>query len=173
MALTMDQLKRLLDSQGLRYFLDPRRDAIMLTASGLFGKYQSVILLDGDGRILQFRSVDYRTCPANNPHLFAVLKVLGEVNYRLRGVKFGWDPQDGEITVYSDLWIEDGSVTQEQFARMLQIFFSGIDLSSVRLGQTIDSGNDPGELSPEDIAKQQHSRGSSRPPAPDDDDRHI
>lgn len=186
MALTMDQLKRLLEAQDLHYFLDPRRDAILLGASGLFGKYQSVIILEDEGRVLQFRSLGYLHCPPSNPNLLVVLKALGEVNYRYRGIKFGWDPNDGEITAYSDLWIQDGTITQDQFARMVQVFFSGIDMNYMRIGQAIETGRDPGDLDPADIPREIEKRGSSLPQAlqelikklmgrskPDDDDRHI
>jgi hypothetical protein len=186
MALTMDQLKRLLEAQDLHYFLDPRRDAILLGASGIFGKYQSVIILEDEGRVLQFRSVGYLQCPASNSNLLVVLKALGEINYKYRGIKFGWDPDDGEITAYSDLWIQDGTITQDQFARMVQVFFSGIDMNFMRIGQTIESGKDPGDFDPADIPKRLQEHGSSLPPAlkalidklmgrsmPDDDDRHI
>ena len=39
MAMTMDQLKQLADQAGLRYFLDPRRDALMFGARGMNGSY--------------------------------------------------------------------------------------------------------------------------------------
>lgn len=186
MAMTMDQLKRLLDAQDLKYFLDPHRDAIMLTASGIFGNYQSVILLEDEGRILQVRSVGYLNCPAGSPNLFAVLKVLGVLNYQLRGIKFGWDANDGEIAVYSDHWVQDGTLTQNQFGRMLHVFFSGIDMNLLRIGQTIEAGKDPGEFNPADTARVLQEHGSTLSPAlkalveklvgeptPDDDDRHI
>jgi hypothetical protein len=186
MALTMDQLKRLLEAQDLRYFLDPHRDAIMLGASGLFGKYQSVILLEDEGRVLQFRSVGYLHCQASSANLFAVLKVLGQINYQMRGIKFGWDPNDGEIAVYSDIWIQDGTLTQEQFARMLHVFFSGMDMNLMRIGQTIETGKDPGEFNPADMLAKAQGHGSTLPPAlkalidklmgkskPDDDDTRI
>lgn len=186
MALNMDQLKRLLEAQDLRYFLDPRRDAIMLGASGIFGRYQSVILLENEGKVLQFRSVEYLHCQGSNPNLLAVLKVLGEINYQMRGIKFGWDPNDGEIAVYSDIWIQDGTLTQEQFARMLQVFFSGMDMNLMRIGQTIEAGKDPGEFNPAEVLDRAEGHGSSLPPAlkalidrllgrskPDDDDKRI
>jgi hypothetical protein len=186
MALKMDQLKRLLEAQDLRYFLDPRRDAIMLGASGIFGKYQSVILLEDEGKFLQFRSVAYLHCQASNPNLFSVLKVLGQINYQMRGIKFGWDPNDGEIAVYSDIWIQDGTLTQEQFARMLHVFFSGIDMNLIRIGQTIETGEDPGEVNPVELLDKAGEHGSSLPSAlkvlldkllgrskPDDDDKRI
>jgi hypothetical protein len=149
MALTMDQLKMLVEEEGLVYFLDPNRDALMLRAKGSFGSYQLVILLEVEGTFLQFRSLGYHSCPEDHEHVDAVLKVLGALNYRLRFLKFGWDPEDGEITVYGDAWLEDGNLTQGQFSRMVHAYLSMMDLNNVRIGETIKTGSDPGEINPE------------------------
>ena len=165
MALNMDQLKQLLNAQGLHYYLDPQRDAAMLTAAGHFGQYQCVIALDLDGTFLQIRSVNYAHCPSENPNLVVVSKVLGEINYRTRGVKLGWDPRDGEITVYVDAWLQDGTVTNQQFGLMIQLFFAIADGSSLRLLSTIETGKDPGDISIENISEVLQRADSSLPPA--------
>ena len=148
MALTMDQLKKLVEGEKLVYFLDPNRDALMLRAKGAFGDYQFVILLEIEGKFLQFRSLGYHSCPEDHEHVDAVLRVLGALNYQLRFLKFGWDPADGEVTVYGDAWLEDGTLTQGQFGRMIHAYLSIMDLNNVRIGQTITTGSDPGEVNP-------------------------
>lgn len=147
-----DELKKLTEAEGLKYFVAPDRPVIMLGMVGIFGRYQMVIPLELDGRFLQFRTVGYLSCPADHPHVDAVLRVLGELNYRLRLTKFAWDPTDGEIAAFVDIWLEDGTLTQRQFTRMLQSFIPGIDLNYLRLTRTIETGTDPGELRPEDIS---------------------
>ncbi|NNG15794.1 MAG: hypothetical protein HKM89_04875, partial [Gemmatimonadales bacterium] len=89
MALTMAELRKLVEGQKLRYFLDPNRDALMFGAAGVNGRYQFVILLELDGRFVQFRTVGYLHSRTDHPHLLEVLKVLGALNYKLRFVKFG------------------------------------------------------------------------------------
>ena len=147
-----DELKNLIEREGLKYFVAPDRPVIMLGMVGIFGRYQMVIPLELDGRFLQFRTVGYLSCPADHAHVDAVLRVLVELNYRLRLTKFGWDPSDGEIAAYADIWLEDGTLTQAQFTRMLQSFIPGIDLNYPRISRTIETGTDPGELKPEDIS---------------------
>ena len=146
MALTMEGLKGLVEGKELKYFLDPDRDALMLGATGVNGSYQLLILLELEGTFIQFRTMNYHSCPVGHEHLDATLQVLGDLNFRLRFVKFGWDPSDGEVAVYGDAWIEDGDLTQNQFGRMVDAYLTMRDLSYARIDKVIKTGVDPGEL---------------------------
>ena len=64
MALTMERLKSLLEGEDLKYFLDPAMDKIMLGATGVNGSYQLLILLEVENKFIQFRSMNYHSCPA-------------------------------------------------------------------------------------------------------------
>jgi hypothetical protein len=143
LAISLDKLKSLASGAGLKYFMAPDRPALLAGFGGLTGSYQVLMLVELDGRFLQFRTLAYASCPAGNPHLEAVLKVLGELDYKLRLTKFGWDPTDGEIVAYADLWLEDGTLTQKQFEAMLGAFLPAIDLGHERIQKTIDTGVDP------------------------------
>lgn len=151
MALTLAELEKLVEGEGMRYFRDPTRDALMLGAKGIAGHYQFVILLELEGQFLQFRTINYQYCAADHKYLKQVLEVLGALNFRLRLAKFGWDESDGEIVVYADHWVMDGKVTQEQFSRILHNFLPAVDLSSPRIATTMETGKDPGELDPAQI----------------------
>jgi hypothetical protein len=142
-TISLDQLKSLVRAEGLAYFEDPSRPAILLNFRGNNGSYMVVMLVELDGRFMQFRTVGYASCPADHPHLEAVLRVLGEMDYRLRVTKFGWDPNDGEIAAYADLWLEDATLTQKQLAGMLRAFLPGIDLGHPRITATMATGVDP------------------------------
>jgi hypothetical protein len=148
MALTLDELQQLLKAQSLQYFVHPERPAVMLSISGLGGSYRFVVTLEVEGTFLQFRSIEYLYCAAEHRHLGAVLRVLGEINYRARLVKFGWDPADGEIVAYADAWLQDGTLTSDQFGRMMHNYVSVIDISYPRITQTLETGKDPGEKDP-------------------------
>jgi hypothetical protein len=145
MAIKMDDLRKMLDKEGLKYFLAPDRPMVMIGGTGLFGFYQFTVGLFHDGQFLQFRTMQYLQCPADHPHAPAVLRLLGELDYQLRLVKFGWDPRDGEIMVYADHLIGDGKITQEQLSRMLHMFMPAIDLNYIRIKTTLEKGQDPGE----------------------------
>jgi hypothetical protein len=148
MALTMEELRKLVEGQKLRYFLDPNRDALMLGAAGVNGRYQFVILLEVDGQFVQFRTVGYLHTRTDHPHVHEVLEVLGALNYKLRLVKFGWDPSDGEIVGYADVWVMDGDLTPAQFKRMIGNYLSAIDINYARIKKTMETGKDPGDERP-------------------------
>ena len=152
MAITMDDLKKLLDDGKLNYYLDPKRDAVLLGFGGLNGRFQITISIQVDGRFLQFRSMGYASCPPDHPHLAAVHRLLLELAYTLRLVKFSWDPRDGEIAAFADIWLMDAKLTPEQFQRMLQNFIPALDTSFPRIRQTLESGKDPGPEDPAALA---------------------
>jgi hypothetical protein len=159
--MTLDTLEKLMKAAKMKYFRDPDRPALMFPATGLFGTYQFVVILDVDGAFLQFRTLSYLHCEANHPHNYAVLKVLEETNYRLRLVKFGWDPQDGEIVAYVDHWVMDGSVTEAQFERMLGSLLPSVDMASARIKKTMETGTDPGEFDPTKALEEAVKTGGS------------
>jgi hypothetical protein len=148
MAVTRAELQKLLEAEGLRYFLDPQRDALMVGCQGANGRYQFVIHLDLEGTFLQMRTISYHHCPTDHKHVLPLLKLLGSMNYELRLVKFGYDPTDGEIVVYADLWVMDGTVTQQQFSRMLHNYLPSMDVCYARILKTMETGVDPGLADP-------------------------
>jgi hypothetical protein len=148
MPMTLEKLRRLCEGESLKYFLAPDRPMVMMGFGGINGRYQVVVPIELDGRFLQFRTVAYLHCPADHPHLEQVLRILGSLNYKLRLTKFGWDPGDGEIVGYADVWIEDGELTQTQFRSCLRCLLPAIDLNYKRLTQTMETGEDPGDVVP-------------------------
>lgn len=151
MGLTLDRLKELVEGEDLRYFLAPDRPMVMMAFRGIHGSYQVVVPLEVDGRFLQVRTVGYMHCLPDHEHAAAVLAVLGQLNHRLRAVKFGWDPQSGEIVAYADVWVEDGDLTQRQFGALLRSVIPAIDVNHQRLTKTMASGQDPGEASADSL----------------------
>jgi hypothetical protein len=166
MAITFDELKDLMDKEKLRYFVDPKRPVLMFGISGMFGKYHVGISLFDDGNFFQIRSINNIFCPQKpkpHEHWAAVQTVIGELNTRYRLVKFAWDPSDGEVICYADLWLMDSRLTQKQLNRMLSNYFPALDMGSHRIQVTMDSGTDPGEQNPAEIAKSLAGRGSGLP----------
>jgi hypothetical protein len=145
MSYDLPQLRELLDTEGLRYYLIPDREGVMLNLNGEFGKFQFMILLEAEGEFLQFRSMEYLYCPRDNANLDATLQTLGELNYRLRLMKFGWDPADGEIAAYVDLWIMDAVITQGQFSRMVQAYMTILDDEYPKLKKAVEDGVGPAD----------------------------
>jgi len=153
MALTVDQLKRLCDQENFRYFVDPTKPALLCGVQGLAGRYQFVMILELDGQFLQFRTLHYAQCAASHAHVGTLLRVLGELDYKLRFVKFAWDPTDGEVVVYADVWLMDGGLTQQQFSRLLGNYVPALDQNYARISKAIETGDDPGQADPTELLK--------------------
>lgn len=94
----------------------------------------------------------------------AVLQAVSAINGRRRLVKWGWDPSDGEIVAYADLWLMDNQITQQQFSRMLNNFLPGIDAAYQRIQATLGTGTDPGDPNPQAVPAQ--AGGGGAPPMP-------
>lgn len=152
MAITFDDLKELVTREGLRFFVAPDENRLMVGVSGMCGKFQIVISLYDQGIFLQFRTVNYMTCPANHPALAELLKAMADANYQTRLVKFAWDAGDGEVVAYADIWLMDASLTQEQLHRMLGNYVPAIDMQSYRFQRTLKEGKDPGRIDPNTLA---------------------
>jgi hypothetical protein len=162
MALTMEKLHKLTKAIGFKVFQDPDQDAFLARARGLHGVFEVLILLEVEGQFLQFRTLGYHSCPWGSPNVDPTLRLLAELNYRLRFLKFGWNENDGEIAVYGDMWIADGDVTEQQLDRMLNAYLSALDLNYQRIDQTIKTGRDPGEVDPLEVARE--ASGADLPP---------
>jgi hypothetical protein len=147
-TVSIQQLQALAAGAGLKFFMAPDRPVMLMGFTGMFGSYQVIATTDLDGRFMQLRTMGYGSCGADHPHLEAVLKVLAALDYRLRLTKFAWDESDGEIIAYADLWLEDATLTQAQFAAMLRAFVPAIDLGHERIVKTMQTGVDPGTQMP-------------------------
>lgn len=166
MAMELDELQSLLDKEGLKYFLAPGRPAVMAGFAGMFGRYQVLMKLEVDGRFLQFRTLSYLNCEDGHDSLPEVLKVIGDLNFKTRLMKLGWDPSDGEIAAYADIWLEDTQLTLEQLKRMIGNFMPAIDLAYKRIKETIETGRDPGAVDPKVMLEEVlRKKGGGLPPA--------
>ena len=150
MPMEFDRLQEMLRAEKLRFFVDPANTCVMLPAKGKEGSYQFMIALQIKGRFLQFRSLDLAHCGEDHPNYAAVMKLLAEMNRTVRLIKFGLDPADGEIMVFADMWIEDGTLTQAQLHSIIGNCFMATDHCYPRLMKTIETGVDPGNPTPKE-----------------------
>lgn len=153
MAMTLDDMKKLLEEEDIRYFVAPDRPALLATFRGMGDPHRVLFKLELDGKFLQIRTIGWLSCPDDHASLSGVLKAIGAENYLRRLVKLGWDPRDGEIVAYADVWLMDGKLTQQQFSRILHNYLPVIDMAYRRLEEAIETGRDPGKMDAEDLVK--------------------
>jgi hypothetical protein len=144
MALTLEQLRKLLDGAGLKYYLDPDRTAVLLTLGGQNGRYECIVSLQSEGQFLQLLTLGYATCAPDHPHRAAVFQALAALNAERRFTKFAWDAKQSAIIVYADVWLADGTLTPAQFQRMCSNYFGCLDGDAPRIRKALETGVDPG-----------------------------
>jgi hypothetical protein len=152
MSMTFDKLQSILKEAGIRYLLAPDQPMLafgMMTESG-----RHVLIhcfLEIEGTLLQLRTNGYHICPPDSPHQLPVLKLVNELNHRLRLVKFTIDPLDGEVTVFADLAILDSEPTAPQVLGLVGFFMDRLREHAERIEETIRTGIDPGNVNPFDM----------------------
>jgi hypothetical protein len=139
----IDDLKKLADGHPLKYYTSPNSPQLQAVFGGLFGSYQVTMTVQSEGDFLQFRTQAYLTCPPDHPWLKEVFRTLVHMNCQKRMTKFGWDPSDGEIMAFADVWVMDGALTQKQFDRIVGGLIPAIDVGFARLGKIMATGEDP------------------------------
>jgi len=147
MTVTLEDLERLLDGEGLRYSVGRDPDTLSLGLTGFHGNYVLVVEPALEGRYVRVRTLRYAFCCSENQHMLSVLRLLAELNYQMSGIKFGWDPSDGEIDCTVEATVEDAELTQQQFHAMLCRYLPQLDLSFRRLLLVIETG----EVKPDDL----------------------
>lgn len=152
MAITLEQLKQHLTAGQINYFVAPDKPMLVMGFGGYYGSYQLVMHIELDGRFLLVRTLGYATCPDDHPHRDAVLKVLAELNSLMRTTKFSWDPNEREVVVSLELWLEDAALTSQQFQTLLTVFIPGLDMAHQRINETMSTGIDPGMPPPPSTA---------------------
>jgi len=151
MGMSFDNLKNLLDTEQLNYYIHPKAPVAMFKINGKNGYLGFIVSLQMDGDFLKIAASDYAKCPPDSPHLSALFRLLNELNASIRWIKWSWDPRNGDILVDGDLWVMDNQPTQKQFRRMLENIIPSLDEHLPRINQVIQTGHDSGESSPPTI----------------------
>ena len=109
------------------------------------------VRLDEDGRFLECIApelYDLSDCP----HRDTVLRLLFMIMQRSKLLRFDYDPDDGEVRGLTECPIEDGSLTYEQFTRLLTAIPELIDRWDPAIRRTIQTGEIRLELAEPSIA---------------------
>jgi hypothetical protein len=116
MAVTMELLCGFLDEEELRYAVG--RDGQLLYVP--FGGCTVRIYLCEEGEGLSFQAPHVFNL-ADCPRRAAALKCMAEHVYNTKIGHFGYDPRDGEVDVSHFFPVEDGTLTKQQFLRLLHV----------------------------------------------------
>lgn len=154
MPLTAPEVHALLDRIGVIHTpLADRPDSFLVALEFEDRALDFLVTIQRGGRFLQLTCrLDEGLPPDDGPSAFAVLKEIAHFNAEHQFLKLGVHPSANDMFAFGDVWIEDGTLTREQFGRVLSCFaaltFRGIQ----RIARTLDSGlttEQRGDVAPE------------------------
>ena len=116
MPVDLDLLCAHLEAEGLRYGVEREGEVIYVPFGG--ATVRVFLCEDGEGISVQVPQVFNLR---DTPHREAALAWIAEHTYNTKIGHFGYDPRDGEVDVSHFCPVEDGTLTAEQFLRVIQV----------------------------------------------------
>ena len=164
LAITLEQLTSYLEEDELMGYT---RDESMLIPFRSKGNEMTYIRLSlqEDGEYLQCTISEYLNLNATAYREELLTKLL-ELSRLRKILKFGLDPDDGEVSISIEIPIEDGGFTQGQLRRSLVCLMQTAVGERYRLRVLMETGFYPGETKSEVRSgrprrKYKYSRGTS------------
>lgn len=112
MPLSIGRVSTVLTRSGVVHHL-LGDDAVLLACTGRNTRVRLAISVLQAGRYLHVRTLGLAHCPPVGAVLERVATVLNEVNLRYAYTKYGWNAEDGEICLETDLPVEDSTTTSD------------------------------------------------------------
>jgi len=125
MAIKLDQIKSFLDAREIKYFDAPKHNASVHLVYGDddFTGYVK-IELEEDGELIQFYCneiiEDEPLKVKDHKYQLVVLQYLLDKNYKEKFGTWELDPKDGEVRFAVEIPLEDNTLTEKQFDRILR-----------------------------------------------------
>ena len=139
MPTSVEELRVFLDDKEIKYLYDAEKETFIISFT------PNVILIKPEekGEFLQFRTLNFSQY-REGKYKANILEMLASINYHRKLVKFGYDPEDGEINACIDIPIEDAEFTGTQFFRCIAALLEALEEARKRLMGIIETGIDPG-----------------------------
>ena len=124
MAVTLDEIEEFIKVEDLKYQYDKERKVILLVSGDKESVFAHYLRAKDDGKIFtwQMQILDDNKNNVSIKNHQYVSEVLSHVLYLNYQTKFGtweYDPSDGDIRLAVELPLEDATMTQAQFHRIV------------------------------------------------------
>jgi hypothetical protein len=123
---TLDTLARYLDRDEWRYDMDVAGNCIRTGFRGDHATYRAMVLFDADKDRVRFIVPNYLNL-TKVENRSRILERLMELNMQYILMKFGYDPQDGEVRAEIDVPVNDATMSYECFRRCLYCLLTAAD----------------------------------------------
>ena len=176
-AVTLEKLARYLERNDWSYSLVQESQLIRTSFRGKNAVFEVLIVFDDRRGRVRFVLPNLFVLPPNRVNAEILTELLA-LNMRFILVKFGYDPEDGEVRVEVDVPIEGGDLTFESFQRSLFSLLSVADEVHPKLSQLIygppraerSEPSKHGASAPDIPPRSDYTgRSASKPDAPDVD----
>jgi hypothetical protein len=178
MATTVEEIKEFLDTKEVKYLYDQQKEVFVIS----FAPNVLLVRLEENGEFLQFRTLNFYQYKTGK-YKEGILQLLCALNYQRKLIKFGYDPEDGELNGCVDIPIEDCGLTARQFFRSMAALLEALEEARHRIMVLLETGKDPGPSSSktidslveeilDSIEDPKETKESAEPPTDDDESQH-
>ena len=123
---TLDTLARYLDRDEWRYDMDVAGSCIRTGFRGDHATYRAMVLFDQEKARVRFIVPNYLNLTKVKERSRIVERMM-ELNMQYILLKFGYDPQDGEVRAEIDVPVNDTMMSYECFRRCLYCLLTAVD----------------------------------------------
>ncbi|MCG5057005.1 MAG: hypothetical protein KA714_03075 [Limnoraphis sp. WC205] len=144
MATSLAQVAGFLDNRGWRYHLDTEGDRIITgVESEQVENFTIVIQLQEDGEYLAFIAPQLLYL---KDHVYkgVAFQTMLAIAWEVQLLRWEYDPSDGEVRTSTGIALEDATLTEKQFNRLLSGLIQLTNDGVERLKGVLATGNDPG-----------------------------
>jgi len=146
MATELKTIAEYLNNNDWKYYTDAKNDRIVTgVKADNIEQFLISIQLSENGEFIQFIVPEILKV---KDHVFKGLlfQTMLTIQNEIKMLRFGYDPDDGEIYGFIDFPLEDGVLTEKQFNRALKALIYLVDTTAMpRLKAVLATGNDPGK----------------------------
>jgi hypothetical protein len=150
MATTLDTIATYLDRRGWRYRLEADQSRIITGVTGENIESLTIFIrLREDGEYLDL-CIPNLLSVKDHVYKGVLFQTLLHLSWELKLLRWEYDPSDGEVRASVLIALEDNSLTERQFNRLLESLIDLVDRQSMpRIQSVLATGNDPGRQSVE------------------------
>ena len=144
MATTLARVAGFLDNLGWKYQLDTDRNRIITgVQSEQVENFKIVIQLQEDGEYLALFAPQLLYL---KDHVFkgVAFQTMLAIAWEVKLLRWEYDPGDGEVRTSTGIALEDATLTEKQFNRLLSGLIELTNDGVERLKGVLATGNDPG-----------------------------
>jgi gas vesicle protein len=144
MSITNEKIREYFAEKQVKSMFDPEMNSFIL----IFGSYVLMMRIEEEGEFIQLRTLGFFNYIGDEQHYgnkdkeIIILKMISQMNTERKLVKFGYDPEDGEINAMVDICIEDSTFTSTQLFRCLAAILQAMDEARLRILHILENGKD-------------------------------